>query len=462
MSVAERSTRTPASEAPTLLCGWGRTSHSWCDVRVPRGPEDVLERLQSRAGASVIARGAGRSYGDAAQNERGTVLDMNGLTSIVSIDEAAGVVTAQAGCTVAQLMDALAPHGLTLPVVPGTRFVTLGGAIASDIHGKNHHCDGAFARHVLRMKMCTPAQGLLEVSPQSDPELFSATLGGMGLTGVVLEASVRTIALGRAAVAVDIDRTDSLAETLELLAAREQQRFSVAWLDLLAEAKRAGRAIVTHADLIADRGEPRPARALASDPAVRVPSWFPGALLHPRVVRSLSAARWRAAPRRARGRVEALGKYFFPLDGVADWNRAYGSAGLVQYQFVVPDARLEVLVRAIELLRARGLPVYLAVCKRMGAASGGPLSFPIPGWTLALDLPARCAGLREALDDLDEIIAVAGGRVYLSKDARMRPEALRAMYPELARFEECRARVDPGELLQSDLARRLALCAANS
>src|SRR5437588_3582960 len=223
MSVAERSTRTPASAAPTLLCGWGRTSHSWCEVSVPRSAQDVLERLQSRSGASVIARGAGRSYGDAAQNEDGIVLDMSALDSVISIDAAAGIATAQAGCTVAQLMDALAAHGLTLPVVPGTRFVTLGGAIASDIHGKNHHCDGAFARHVVALKMCTPAQGLVEVSPQSDPELFFATLGGMGLTGIVLEASVRATALGRGRVAVDIDRTDSLAETLELMAARAEQ-----------------------------------------------------------------------------------------------------------------------------------------------------------------------------------------------------------------------------------------------
>jgi decaprenylphospho-beta-D-ribofuranose 2-oxidase len=387
---------------------------------------------------------------------------------VVSIDARAASVTAQAGCTLAQLMDALAPHGLTLPVLPGTRYVTLGGAIASDIHGKNHHRDGALARHVSALRLWTPARGVVEVSPQSDPELFFATFGGMGLTGVVLEATVRTVRLGGARVSVDTDRTRSLRETLEVMAARDgSHRFSVAWLDLLAPPRRVGRAIVTHADPLdgiaggedSHAGSRARARPLASEPRVRVPGGFPGALLHPTAVRALNWMRWRSAPRRARGREQALAKYFFPLDGVGSWNRAYGSAGFVQYQLVVPDAEAAVLTRAVELLRDGDLPVYLAVCKRMGAPSGGPLSFPIAGWTLAIDLPAGLPGLSRALDDLDEMVAAAGGRVYLSKDARMRPEALRAMYPQLDRFLECRARVDPAEVLRSDLARRVGLCA---
>jgi len=465
MSVAEPKLRTPAPDAPTRLSGWGRTSPSWCTVATPRSSADVLELLerQARSGGSAIARGAGRSYGDAAQNEAGTVLDMTALADVVAIDAEAGTVTAQAGCTLARLMDALAPLGLTLPVLPGTRYVTLGGAVASDIHGKNHHRDGALGRHVVGLKVCTPARGCVDVSPQDDPELFFATLGGMGLTGIVVEASLRTFPLGRGLVSVDIDRTNGLSETLELMAAREHHRYSVAWLDLLAPASGAGRAIVTHADLIEEPGGSRGGRAartrpLASEPVARVPGWFPGALLHPRLVRSLNAAYWRRAPRRARGREVSLAKYFFPLDGVGEWNRAYGSAGLIQYQFVVPDDQVDVLVRGVELLRARDLPVYLAVCKRMGPPSGGPLSFPLQGWTLAIDLPAACEGLRRALDELDEMVAAGGGRVYLSKDARMRPAALEAMYTELDRFRETRARVDPGELLQSDLARRVGLC----
>jgi len=464
MSVAEPRPHAPADDARTRLSGWGRTSPSWCALATPRDAGEVLELLerQARAGTSAIARGAGRSYGDAAQNEAGTVLDMTALADIVAIDAEAGMVTAQAGCTLARVMDELAPHGLTLPVLPGTRYVTVGGAVASDIHGKNHHRDGALARHVAALKVCTPARGYVDVSPQDDPELFFATLGGMGLTGIVVEATLRTFPLGRGLVSVDTDRTDGLARTLELMAAREHHRYSVAWLDLLARGSRAGRAIVTHADPIVEPGGGRASRrrALASEPVARVPGWFPGALLHPRVVRSLNAARWRAAPRRARGREVSLAKYFFPLDGLGAWNHAYGSAGLVQYQFVVPDAQVDVLVRAIELLRARDLPAYLAVCKRMGPQSGGPLSFPLQGWTLAIDLPAACEGLRRALNELDEMIAEAGGRVYLSKDARMRPQALEAMYPELDRFRETRARVDPGELLQSDLGRRVGLCAA--
>ena len=469
MSVTEHRLRSAPGDAQVRLSGWGRTSPSWCSVARPLREEEALEHLErsSRGGSSVIARGAGRSYGDAAQNAAGEVLDLTALDAVLSIDESAGSVTAQAGCTLAQLLDALAPRGLTLPVLPGTRYVTLGGAIASDIHGKNHHRDGAIARHVLAIRLWTPTLGIVEVSPRSDPDLFYATLGGMGLTGVVLQATVRTVALGSGRVAVDIDRTRSLQETLELMAARDRDhRFSVAWLDLLAPPDRAGRAIVTHADLLEERApEPshrvraRGGRELASEPRVRVPRGFPGALLHPFAVRSLNWLRWRSSPAHARGRAQAHASYFFPLDGVGAWNRAYGSAGFLQYQLVVPDSEAGVLARSLELLRARELPVYLAVCKRMGEPSGGPLSFPIAGWTLAIDLPAGLPGVRGTLDELDEMIAAAGGRVYLTKDSRMRPQALRSMYPRLEDFLACRARVDPREVLRSDLARRLELCA---
>src|ERR1039458_8430042 len=196
MSVPELSARAPRAHPVRSLSGWGQTTRSSCRVIQPRGVAEVLEALASHAGdagndAGVIARGAGCSYGDAAQNDGGTVLDMTALDRVVSIDPANRLVTAQAGATIAQLMARLAAHGLTLPVVPGTRHVTLAGAIASDIHGKNHHRDGAFARHVTSLSLCTPAGDVKELSHESDPDLFYATLGGMGLTGVVVEATVR-------------------------------------------------------------------------------------------------------------------------------------------------------------------------------------------------------------------------------------------------------------------------------
>ncbi len=474
MSVAEPPTRTPLSSVERSLCGWGRTTRSRCRVIRPGAVEDVLQALASRTqpGTGVIARGAGRSYGDAAQNGGGEVLDMTGLDRIVAIDGDRELITAQAGATIAQLMARLAAHGLTLPVVPGTRHVTLAGAIASDIHGKNHHRDGGLARHVMALSLCTPGGGLVEVSPETDPELFYATLGGMGLTGVIVQATLRAEPLPSPWVAADIDRTDGLEHTLALMSDPERHRYSVAWLDLLAEGPKLGRAIVSRADPLAADGATPPARgrragarahpdALSRRPAFEVPRGFPAALLRPASIRTFNALRWRAAPRRERERPLALAPYFFPLDALGEWNRLYGPAGLIQYQFVIPCGQERTLERCFELMRVRRLPVYLAVFKRFGPAFGGPLSFPLEGWTLAADLPAGAPGLRAALDELDEAVACCGGRVYLTKDARLRRETVAGMYPELDRFEAQRARVDPGGVLRSDLARRLGLCEAS-
>jgi len=471
MSVAELSTRTPRAGVERSLCGWGRTTRSRCRVLKPRGVEEVLDALASdaRPGTGVIARGAGRSYGDAAQNDGGDVLDMTALNQILSIDREQRLVTAEAGATVAQLMARLASHGLTLPVVPGTRHVTLAGAIASDIHGKNHHRDGGLARHVTTLSLCTPAGGLTEVSPETDPELFYATLGGMGLTGVIVGATLRAEPLRTPWVAADVDRTDGLEQTLELMSGSERHRYSVAWLDLLADGPKMGRAIVSRAEPLGSDAATPPARgrraagsaypaALSRRPAFEVPRGFPAALLRPASMRTFNALRWRATPRRERERPLAMTPYFFPLDALGEWNRLYGPAGLIQYQFVIPSGQETALEHCFELMRTRRLPVYLAVFKRFGAAFGGPLSFPLEGWTLAADLPAAAPGLRAALDELDEVVAGCGGRVYLTKDARLRRETMAAMYPELDRFHAQRARVDPERVLRSDLARRLGLC----
>lgn len=476
MSAAELTSRPRQVGVERSLCGWGRTVRSRCRVLQPHSVEDVLEALAShgQSGTGVIARGAGRSYGDAAQNDGGEVLDMTDLDRIISIDRERGLITAQAGATMAQLLARLAEHKLTLPVVPGTRHVTLAGAIASDIHGKNHHRDGGLSRHVRALSLCTPAGGLTDVSSETDPELFYATLGGMGLTGVVVAATLRIEPLPAPLVAADIDRTDGLQQTLELMSGPERHRYSVAWLDLLADGPKMGRAIVSRAEPLGSDAAPPSARgsrssrgasasypeALSRRATFEVPRGFPAVLLRPASMRTFNALRWRATPRREREHPLAMAPYFFPLDALGEWNRLYGPAGLIQYQFVIPCGQEAALERCFELMRTRRLPVYLAVFKRFGPAFGGPLSFPLEGWTLAIDLPAGAPGLRAALDELDELVAGCGGRVYLTKDARLRRETMSTMYPELDRFHAQRARVDPGGVLRSDLARRLGLCEA--
>jgi decaprenylphospho-beta-D-ribofuranose 2-oxidase len=470
MSVAELSAPAGIAGSERTLSGWGRAKSSRCRVIEPRSAAEVLELLGSQAvPGGAIARGAGRSYGDAAQNAGGLVLDMTNCNGVLSIDRGRLRVRAQAGATIAQLMAALAGEGLTLPVVPGTRHVTIAGAIASDIHGKNHHRDGGFARHVTAISLATPAGELHELTPVSDAELFYATLGGMGLTGVVLEATLAVEEMAAPLVLADVDRTESLEATLEMLSGRERHRYSVAWLDLLAPGSRMGRAVVSRADSLeigepraAGQGPGRPGRAEdpLAGPAVEMPGGLGRSPLRRASMRAFNALRWGASPRRVREQLQPMVPFFFPLDGIGSWNALYGAAGLIQYQFVIPAGREADLESCFELIRMRRLPVYLAVFKRFGAEFGGPLSFPLEGWTLAIDMPAATDGLLGSLAKLDEIVAGAGGRVYLSKDLRLPPETLAAMYPRLAEFAAVRARVDPHGVLRSDLARRLGLCGA--
>ena len=297
--------REPLIAGERSLCGWGRVRPSRARVLRPRAVADVADVLAAPAqrGAGVIARGAGRSYGDAAQSAGGQVLDMTGWNRVLSIDGELGLITAQAGTTIAAMMGALGARGLTLPVVPGTAHVTLAGAIAADVHGKSHHRDGSLARHVSELVLCTPAQGVLALSPARDPGLFYATLGGMGLTGVIVQATLRTEPLASHWMATDVDRTGGLEQTLELMSGRDRSRYSVAWLDLLASGPKLGRAVVTSAEPLAAESVPRHGRGRSARretdhaaperrPALGLPGGFPAGLLRPASVRLFNRLRW--------------------------------------------------------------------------------------------------------------------------------------------------------------------------
>jgi decaprenylphospho-beta-D-ribofuranose 2-oxidase len=336
--------------------------------------------------------------------------------------------------------------------------VTVGGAIASDIHGKSHGVDGTFGSHVHALTLMTAAGELLELEPGS--ELFDATLGGMGLTGVITSARIALRRISSALLAVDTDRVATLDDALAALAL-PGGRYRVAWLDLLAP--RGVRGVVTRAEHVAGGGSTGASVADAGSAAASVaaratvPARWPAGALRPSTVRAYNELRYRTSPKRALARPEPFGTHMFPLDVLNAWPRLYGPRGFVQYQLVVPPHRTEVLHQAIDRLRRAHVPCYLAVLKDFGPANGAPLSFPIEGWTLALDLPRAAPNLYGTLDGLDELVAQAGGRVYLTKDSRMRPDAVVAMYPHLGRWQEVRDRVDPDRRWRSDLALRTGL-----
>ncbi|HTX62094.1 MAG TPA: FAD-binding oxidoreductase [Acidimicrobiales bacterium] len=445
----------------SALTGWGRTQRSVARLVAAAGEDEVAEVLATARGG-VIARGLGRSYGDAAQLAGGTVLDGRALAHLGELDTASGEVTVGAGCSIDELLERYVPSGHFVPVTPGTRQVTVGGAIAADVHGKNHHRDGAFCSHLASLRLVTPS-GAITCSPEERAEVFWGTAGAMGLTGVVTEARLRLTAIETDRLLVDTDRLDDLDAVMAAMTSSGDAayKYSVAWIDCMATGARLGRAVLTRAnharsDDLPERLRGVPLRAPRASP-LRVPLVAPGGLLNALSVRAFNEVWFRRAPRHREGELVGIGSFFHPLDWVRDWNLLYGPRGVVQYQLAVPDDGGGAIRRCVELLSASGVPSFLGVLKRFGPADPGPMSFPIEGWTLALDMPVGPERLPEVLDELDAIVVDAGGRVYLAKDARLNPARLREMYPALDEFQALRRRLDPDDVLRSDLSVRLGL-----
>ena len=454
------------------LTGWGRVSPSSAELASPgsaAAAAEVLARAAARGAAAkvpsgVIPRGLGRSYNNAAQCGGGVVISTARLNRILDLDAATGLVTCEAGVSLEQLMVTGLPAGWFVPVSPGTRQVTVGGAIAADVHGKNHHVAGSFARHVRSFEIVLPGGQARTVTEQSDPALFWSTAGGMGLTGLIVRATVQLKQVATSRVRVDTVRTADIDETMATLAEHDRgYGYTVAWSDSLARGAGLGRSVITSGDFAepadlpsADRQDPfafRPGARLA------VPPHFPPGLVNRYTVAGANQAWYRKAPRSRRGELQAIGTFFHPLDGIRNWNRVYGPGGFRQYQYVVPSGQEAAVRRSFELVSGARAPSFVTVLKRFGPGDDGLLSFPLAGWTLALDFPARTPGLATLLGRLDRLVADVGGRVYLAKDSRVAPATFRAMYPRLDEWLAVRERVDPNGVLRSDLGRRLGLCA---
>lgn len=445
-----------------VLSGWGRAAPGASDV-VDVAPATLAAAVKDLPRRGGIARGLGRSYGDPAQNSGGHVLRLTDATDRIAVDDARGTVTVGAGVSIDDLLAAIVPRGYFVPVTPGTRYVTIGGAIASDIHGKNHHRDGSFGNHVVALRLMLADTTVVDIGPDREADLFWATVGGMGLTGVIIDATVRLIPIETSRMSVETRRLGDIDEVMSRMAESDARfTYSVAWIDLLARGRHLGRGVLTNGEH-ATRAE-LDSRA-AADPLeyrarqlVTVPPVIPApGVINRLTVTAFNELWYRRAPRARSGELQSIPAYFHPLDLVGDWNRVYGRQGFLQYQFVVPSGAEDVLRTVIERISAASLPIFLTVLKRFGAGNPAPLSFPTAGWTLAIDVGAGLAGLSELLHGLDALVLDAGGRHYLAKDHQTTPAAIRRGYPRLDEWRAVRDRVDPAGVWASDLSRRLGL-----
>jgi decaprenylphospho-beta-D-ribofuranose 2-oxidase len=443
------------------LTGWGRTAPTVATVIPGDDVAGIAEAIRHPGRRGVIARGLGRSYGDASQNAGGLVIDMTALDRVHVLDVDEATVTVDAGVSLDTLLRQVVPHGLWVPVLPGTRQVTVGGAIAADIHGGNHHTKGSFCNHVLSMELLTADGEVRTLTPDGEgAELFWATAGGMGFTGVVLRATVRLERVETCYFVADIERAHDFDELLERLQRNDEQyTYSKTWFDSVSTGPKMGRGALIRGNFA--RRDDLPPR-LRKDPlrfsapqVGRFPDVFPHGLLN-RVTAAAFNEFYYRITRPRQGAIQNLTAFYHILDVAHDWNRAYGPRGFLQYQFVVPFGQEAILRRTMDAISGSGHMSCLNVLKRFGEGNEGPLSFPMPGWTLAVDMPIR-PGLGRLCDDLDELVMAAGGRLYLAKDSRLPADRFARMYPRLEEWRKVRDAVDPDRTFVSDLGRRLGI-----
>ena len=442
------------------LSGWGRYPVETCRLFRPEKKSGVARILQSDAEPSYIARGLGRSYGDAALNGEGGVISFERLDRFLAFDPETGILECEGGVSFEEILRFFLPRGWFVPVTPGTKFVTLGGAIASDVHGKNHHRVGTISGFLVDLRLLTPGGEIRTCSSEVDADVFWATVGGLGLTGLILSARLRLQRVETAYVLVDYVKVPNVDEALAAMERSDDAyEYSVAWIDCLARGGALGRSVLMRAnnagarDLLPSIQDPLSIRRGRS---LSVPFDFPSWALTRSTVSLFNEAFYRRHATRS-GQLVDFDTYFYPLDSIRDWNRMYGRRGFVQYQVVLPSGTSRSgLIDLLERFSASGRSSFLAVLKAFGPQNAGLLSFPLSGYTLTLDLPVQ-DGLVEFLRGMDRVVLGHGGRLYLAKDAVTTAESVAAMYPRLGRFREIRALLDPDGRLASSLARRVGI-----
>lgn len=435
-----------------------KTITNWNNYPVVEAKEvsfDFQKDLVVNLAHSSIPHGNGRCYGDASLYS--DVVNTLRFDKVLAFNEQQGIITCQSGVLLSDLLQIIVPRGWFLPVTPGTKFITVGGAVASDVHGKNHHVDGSFSRHIISMNVLTGTGETFTCSKNINSDLFWATCGGMGLTGVILEVQFRLKRIQSSYIRQKQIKASNLTEAMDLFEANMESTYSVAWIDCLKSGKNFGRSILMlgeHATTDETRAENK--LTAKEKPLITIPFHFPSFVLNGYSVRLFNALYYAKNYKKEMDSVVHYDGFFYPLDSILEWNKIYGKKGFVQYQFVLPFAvSKEGLKNILARIAKVGLGSFLAVLKLFGEQDD-LISFPMNGYTLALDFPIR-PGLFQFLDELDAVVADNGGRIYLSKDARMKKEIFWRTYPHAREFQEILKKYDPDNRFNSHLAQRLTL-----
>jgi FAD/FMN-containing dehydrogenase len=392
----------------------------------------------------------GRSYGDSANSS--SVLQTDYLDHFIEFNESTGVLTCEAGVSIREILELIVPKGWFVPVTPGSSFVTIGGAIASDVHGKNHHLSGTFSEHLLSFDLLLGTGEVVRVTKNSYPDLFRATCGGMGLTGMILSASIQLKPIKSSQIHQTTIKVSCLESVCEQFEANHASTYSVAWIDCLASGKRLGRSLLMLGEHLQDGN-----LKVAKKKSLNMPIDMPSSILNHYSIKAFNSLYYHKIFSKTKTELVSFEPYFYPLDAIGKWNRLYGKAGFVQYQFVLPKAvGVKGLRQILEVIVKSGKGSFLAVLKAFGKANENFLSFPIEGYTFALDFKMSGETV-QLIKLLDSMVVERGGRIYLTKDALMSETSFKRTYPQWEQFEEVRAKYGAIGKFASSQSKRLGL-----
>ena len=445
-----------------LISGWGLHNPAYVNILKPHNSEQLGNLIVDSEKNSFLARGLGRSYGDAAQLNNKSVVSLNAFDHIY-LNKKEELVTVGSGVSIDSLLKKIVPEGFFIPVSPGTRNVTIGGAIASDVHGKNHHLKGSFGNHIQEISLIDGRGKLKKLSSKNNATLeiksqFWATIGGMGLTGVIVEATFSLIPIKTSKMKTNTLKYRDLDDLMDAMVNYQDKfQYIVSWVDSLSKSNRGVLTVGNHAvesDLL-KKDTNKNLLTYHSKSIASASSFLPLRILNKFTVKAFNEFWFRKAPKKQEAKINSISNFFHPLDGINNWNKFYGSKGFIQYQFVVPENEYETIFDILEIIKKINTPSFLTVLKKFGPGNNAFLSFPIKGWTLAIDFPLYLHNLNQTLLKLDEKVLSAGGRIYLAKDSMQTPEMFKQTYPRLNEWKEVKSKMDPNNIFCSDLSKRL-------